>query len=149
LESSNSNWIKFYAIGDLSTAEKYVHSMYFSVITLTNAKGNILPSNSGEIVFLIFASLYAAFFLSYLIYSIGHAFKKLNKQSTRYLNQLASIKKYHIVSNHTIFSLIETYFWLISVFHCFCMVFLFCSLCSLSARYLQAHEVSQSLKIQA
>jgi len=84
--------------------------MYFSVITLTNAKGNILPSNSGEIVFLIFASLYTAFFLSYLIYSIGHTFKKLNKQSTRYLNQLASIKKYHIKSYSLLFRSLKILF---------------------------------------
>ncbi|EAR91675.2 cyclic nucleotide-binding domain protein (macronuclear) [Tetrahymena thermophila SB210] len=92
--NGDQGWLSRYNLIGQSKDVQYLNSYYFSVITLTNAKGDILPSTSREKIFLVFCSLYACGLIAYIINNSSKIFNQINKKKTKLLNQLSSLNQY-------------------------------------------------------
>ena len=68
-----------YGIEDFaSLSEKYIYSIYFSVVTVTTVGyGDITPANHYECFFLIFTLLVSSSVYAFLINSIGNIMENI------------------------------------------------------------------------
>ena len=73
------NWlIKYGILDDVSILERYVFSLYFSVVTVTTVGfGDITPSNYIECSFIIVTLLVSSAVYAFLINSIGNLMENI------------------------------------------------------------------------
>jgi Ion transport protein/Cyclic nucleotide-binding domain len=96
-----NNWVFKYGILDLSLEEKYLASMYWTVMTLcTIGYGDIVPASDIERGLVIFVELSGVFFYSYTIGTITSVMAEMDKKKSKLDSKIMVLqeisKKYNL-----------------------------------------------------
>ncbi|KAM3145530.1 hypothetical protein pb186bvf_002304 [Paramecium bursaria] len=91
-EANIPNWIDDKNMGHLPWSDRYVTSLYWSVITsLTVGYGDITPQSKYEQIFVIFVAFTLCGMLGYTVTSIGEIFRLMREKNIQYVQYMKSI----------------------------------------------------------